>query len=109
MISAAISAHRCPSIADETIPPAKPEPSPAGYNPFTSGCSSVFFERGIRIGEEQQYDPVKKIIGRVDIKIHVPSDFPEKYENAVIQAASLCAVKRHLRDDIELNVMVDRK
>jgi len=82
-------------------------------------CAGIFVrgfcdQRGIptdniRLSQEQQYDPVKKIIGRVDIKIHVPSDFPEKYENAVIQAASLCAVKRHLRDDIELNVMVDRK
>lgn len=62
----------------------------------------------IRLSQEQQYDPVKKMIGSVDIKIHVPSDFPEKYENAVIQSASLCAVKRHLRDDIELSVVVER-
>lgn len=62
----------------------------------------------IRLTQEQKYDPVKKIIGRVDIKIHVPSDFPEKYEKAVVQSASLCAVKRHLRDEIELNVVVTR-
>lgn len=62
----------------------------------------------IRLTQEQHYDSVKKMIGRVDINIHVPSDFPEKYEAAVINTASLCAVKRHLKDDIEMNVRVVR-
>jgi hypothetical protein len=38
----------------------------------------------------------------------VPADFPDKYENALIQTASLCAVKRHLREDIEVSVKVIR-
>lgn len=62
----------------------------------------------IRLSQEQQFDPVKKMIARVDIKINVPAHFPEKYEKAVIQSASLCAVKRHLREDIEMNVVVVR-
>ncbi|SEH05480.1 OsmC family protein [Candidatus Venteria ishoeyi] len=63
----------------------------------------------IRLSQEQQFDPIKKIIKRVDIKIHVPADFPVKYEGAVIQSASLCAVKRHLREDVEMNVVVERE
>ncbi len=62
----------------------------------------------IRLSQEQQFDPKRRVIGIVNIKIHVPGDFPEKYENAVIQAASLCAVKRHLREDIKLNVSIVR-
>lgn len=58
--------------------------------------------------QEQVYDPFKKIIGNVRLTIHVPEDFPEKYENAVMQSAALCAVKRHLRDEMQLEVVVSR-
>ena len=63
----------------------------------------------IRLSQEQHYKHEKKMIGRVDIQIHVPKDFPEKYEGAVINTASLCAVKRHLKEDIEMNVSVVRE
>jgi ribosomal protein S12 methylthiotransferase accessory factor len=62
----------------------------------------------IRLTQAQNYNPVKKLIDQIEIQIHVPEDFPEKYENAVIQTASLCAVKRHLKDDIEVAVKVVR-
>jgi ribosomal protein S12 methylthiotransferase accessory factor len=62
----------------------------------------------IKLTQDQQFDSTRKIIGKVNINIHVPFDFPEKYENAVVQTASLCAVKRHLRDDIEVNVKIVR-
>ena len=63
----------------------------------------------IHLSQAQNFNPVKKIIDQIDIQIHVPGDFPEKYENAVIQTASLCAVKRHLKDDIDVTVSVVRK
>ena len=62
----------------------------------------------IRLMQEGHFDQNRKIVGRIDIQIHVPSDFPEKYESAVIQTAGLCAVKRHLRDDIEIKILVIR-
>ncbi len=37
-------------------------------------------------------------IGRIEIAIEVPRDFPEKYLDAVVNAANLCAVKRHIQD-----------
>lgn len=63
----------------------------------------------IRLTQEQNYNPALKMIDQIEIRIHVPSEFPEKYEKAVIHTASLCAVKRHLKDDIEVNVRVVRK
>ena len=36
------------------------------------------------------------MIGRIELDIRVPSDFPEKYHEALIRAASQCAVKKHL-------------
>jgi len=62
----------------------------------------------IRLTQDQHYDPIKKIIGTFDIKIHIPEDFPEKYELALINTASLCAVKRHLREDIDVKVVTVR-
>jgi ribosomal protein S12 methylthiotransferase accessory factor len=62
----------------------------------------------IRLTQSQNYNPIKKLIDQIEIQIHVPDDFPEKYENAVIQSASLCAVKRHLKDEIEVMVKIVR-
>ncbi len=62
----------------------------------------------IRLTQEVRFDPIKRMIGIIDLDIHVPQDFPEKYEQAMIQTASLCAVKRHMKDDIVFNVQVKR-
>lgn len=62
----------------------------------------------IKLIQAQNFNPIKKIIDQIEIQIHVPADFPEKYEKAVIQTASLCAVKRHLKDDIDVNVLIVR-
>ena len=63
----------------------------------------------IRLTQEPKFDPIRHMIGEIDLKIHVPADFPEKYEQAMIQTASLCAVKRHLKEDIRFNVQVVRQ
>lgn len=62
----------------------------------------------IRLNQEVRFDPVRHLIGEIDLTIHVPGDFPQKYEQAMIQTASLCAVKRHLKEDIRFNVTVKR-
>lgn len=81
-------------------------------------CAGIFVkffcdQRGIdttniKLSQDQKFDPVRKMIGQIDIKIHVPADFPEKYENAMVQTASLCSVKKHLREDIDISVSVAR-
>ena len=43
-------------------------------------------------------------IGRIEIAIELPTSFPEKYRDAVINAANLCAVKRHIQDPPEFVV-----
>ena len=91
------------------------------FNLFLSSlgtCAGVFVKgfcdsRGIstekiHLTQNQQYDTERKMLGKVDIQFHVPVDFPEKYEGAVIQSANLCAVKRHLKEEIDINVSVVR-
>ena len=56
---------------------------------------------GMHISMDQEWDQAQKIIVKFVINIHVPADFPEQYDAAVIKTASLCAVKRHLNPAIE--------
>ncbi|HCD35524.1 osmotically inducible protein C [Chlorobium phaeovibrioides] len=37
-------------------------------------------------------------VGKISLSIDLPSDFPAKYRTAVISAANLCAVKKHILD-----------
>jgi len=62
----------------------------------------------IKLFQHMEFDPEKKIMGKIDIEINLPASFPEKYESAVINAASLCLVKRHLSNEIAFNVFVKR-
>lgn len=59
---------------------------------------------GIEIIQGHEVDPNTKMIKKVNMEIKLPGSFPEKYKNAVIQSASLCAVKKHLENPPEFNV-----
>ncbi len=41
-------------------------------------------------------DPESGLIGRIELDLHLPPEFPDKYRDAVINAVELCTVKRHL-------------
>ena len=62
----------------------------------------------VEIEQKNKFHPEKKIINEIKLKISVPADFPEKYDNALIKSAETCAVKRHLREDIKLKTSVIR-
>ncbi len=51
---------------------------------------------GIRVVQRQETDPETHLVSKVKIEIQLPADFPEAYRPAVIRAAELCTVKRHL-------------
>jgi ribosomal protein S12 methylthiotransferase accessory factor len=44
------------------------------------------------------------MIGKVDLEIQVPPDFPEKYRGSLVRSAELCAVKKHLETPPEFEV-----
>lgn len=50
----------------------------------------------IRIRQSMESDPITHMISQVKLDINLPADFPKKYTSALIRAAKLCAVKRHL-------------
>lgn len=51
---------------------------------------------GIRLTQRTIPEPGTGMVGRIELDIEVPPGFPEKYHEALVRAASQCAVKKHL-------------
>ncbi len=51
---------------------------------------------GIRIVQRMKSSPFSGMVEQIDLEIQVPPEFPEKYRSALIRAAELCAVKKHM-------------
>lgn len=51
---------------------------------------------GLELVQSVSFNPASHMVEEINLKIRLPVGFPEKYKPAVIQAAQLCAVKRHL-------------
>jgi len=50
----------------------------------------------LKIVQEVIYDVLTKMVSNINIEIQVPPDFPEKYKEPIVNAANLCAVKKHI-------------
>ncbi len=59
---------------------------------------------GVKIVQRMHMNPVTRLMEMVDLDIVVPPEFPEKYHDALIRAASQCAVKKHLEQPPSFNV-----
>jgi len=64
---------------------------------------------GIELRQSMEPDPQTHLIGRIDIEIVLPASFPEKYRAAVVQAAQLCTVKKHLENPPKFNVFTSSR
>ena len=53
---------------------------------------------GIRIVQRMYSNPMTGLVGKIDLEIQVPPEFPEKYRPALIRSADQCAVKKHFED-----------
>jgi putative redox protein len=62
----------------------------------------------VKVQMETTHNPEIKLMTNIRINIHVPKDFPEKYENALINAVGLCPVKRHLTEKTHVEIVVQR-
>lgn len=104
----------------ETDQPAKnggDESAPAPFDLFLASfgtCAGIYVleflqQRGIPIEGTSlvmrtERDRETNLVSKVDLEIRLPAGFPEKYRAAVIRAAELCAVKRHLDQPPVFNV-----
>jgi len=91
------------------------EPSPFDLFLVSIGtCSGVRVlrfcqERGIpteniRIKQRMFYNADVGRFEKIELDIQLPPDFPEKYRDAVVRAASSCGVKKHLLNPPEFDV-----
>ena len=88
-------------------PPAASAPSP--FDVFLSSigtCAGIYVlgfcqqrnlsTEGLKIVERVTRNPAGGMVEKIDLEIQLPPGFPEKYREAVINSAQLCAVKKHL-------------
>lgn len=61
---------------------------------------------GISLEQSITYNRERKMIEVVHLEIIVPETFPKKYHDALMQTASLCAVKKHVHPDIVFDIKV---
>lgn len=60
--------------------------------------------QGIQILQRIHQNPLSGMVEKIDLEIQVPSTFPERYHEALVRSASLCAVKKHMETPPEFNV-----
>ncbi len=61
---------------------------------------------GISLTQRSETDPETRVLRAVDIDIHVPESFPAQYRDALIRAASSCAVKKAIAAQPEFRIAV---
>lgn len=59
---------------------------------------------GIRIVQRMYSNPMTGLVGKIDLEIQVPPEFPEKYRPALIRSADQCAVKKHFENPPQFEI-----
>ncbi len=62
---------------------------------------------GMTITQSLEFNPTTRLVGQVNLEINLPEGFPDKYKSAIINAANLCAVKKHLANPPTFNVTAE--
>lgn len=102
-----VDAHFGPFTVQTDQPPEASAPSP--FDTFLSSigtCAGIYVlgfcqkrslpTDGLRILQKVSRDPMSGRVDRIALEIQLPPDFPDKYRDAVINSAQLCAVKKAL-------------
>ncbi len=92
---------------DQPITSGGENSAPSPYELFLASigtCAGIYVKsfcdnrdlptENIKLVQSIEYDPEAKLPSRISIDIQIPPDFPEKYRDALISVAELCAVKR---------------
>jgi putative redox protein len=58
----------------------------------------------IRIRQSLEFNPLTRMIQRINLDIDLPPGFPEQYTSALIRSAELCAVKKHMESPPEFKI-----
>lgn len=101
--------HNHKIVTDQPVKAGGEDSAPAPFDLFLASigtCAGYYVKafcdqrgipaEGIRILQHVNYNLDQRRVDRIDIEIKLPPEFPEKYKEAVVQAANSCAVKKHL-------------
>jgi ribosomal protein S12 methylthiotransferase accessory factor len=95
--------------------------APAPFDLFMASigtCAGIYVlgflqQRGIptedaKLVMRQHYNREIGLIDKIDIDVHLPAGFPEKYRDAIVHAVNMCAVKKHLQQapQFEVNTQI---
>jgi len=91
--------------------------APAPYDLFLASigtCAGIYVksfcdQRGIptdniKIIQTMEVDPQRRLPSVIKLDIQVPADFPEKYKEAMINVANLCAVKKTINNPPQFEI-----
>lgn len=68
----------------------------AGYYALAFCLARAIPAEGLAVSLVTEKETGAKTIGRMTIRIGLPSGFPEKYKDAIVKAVDSCAVKAHI-------------
>jgi ribosomal protein S12 methylthiotransferase accessory factor len=102
-----VDAHFGDFTVQTDQPPAATAPTPfATFLASLATCAGIYVlgfcrqrglpSDGIRIIQRAHTDRTTGMVGKIELEIQVPPEFPEKYYDALVRSAELCAVKKHI-------------
>lgn len=107
-------------VTDQPVRAGGEGSAPAPFDMFLASigtCAGIYVKsfcdqrgiltEGISLEQDMKFDSNSHLITNIDIRIILPASFPEKYKDAVINSANLCAVKRHLHNPPEITVVAE--
>ncbi|MFH1807835.1 MAG: OsmC family protein [Pseudomonadota bacterium] len=61
---------------------------------------------GVQLKQRLDFDPVTRVLSRVELDIELPQTIPAKYHDAIVRSADMCAVKKAIQAQPEFDVHV---
>ncbi len=112
---AQVDAHFGSFTVHTDQPPAASAPTPfATFLASIGTCAGIYVlgfcqqrnlpTEGLRIIQRMQANPATGLIGKIDLEIQTPPNFPERYLPALIKTAELCAVKKHFENPPQFEI-----
>lgn len=104
-----VNAHFGTFTVQTDQPPAASAPTPFEFFLSSIGtCAGIYVlgfckQRGLstdgmKIVQRVFNNPMSGMVEKIDLEIQLPHGFPNKYREAVVNSAQLCAVKKHLEN-----------
>jgi ribosomal protein S12 methylthiotransferase accessory factor len=112
---ARVDAHFGSFTVKTDQPPQSSAPTPfATFLASIGTCAGIYVlgfcqqrglpSEGIQILQRMHSDPFTGAVDKIDLEIQVPPSFPEKYKDALVRTAELCAVKKHFEKPPQFEV-----